>query len=377
MNDEESADSRGEILSDQVGKWSPDEKRLIFVVFKNSAQKEYGPYSFAHAIKNYEGQEASFRYEGETEWRSLNCVFQWRDACRSARNALPASKSMLSRLKKYGVAHDPTRITRAEAKALSDAIPEIKAAREEKKAARDKVWKETKEAYAVNQAREMRESGEKAKAAYLIEFEKSYEESIATLIQEYMLEKPPPPLARAKLFDAAESTWEEEPELSDLIRKVCPEIMTDYWREQIREEKQIARQLNAQFLRDNALGKYAPEIKFVHDSIPSRKPAEIAATQPYIKILEELGVRDRALLDSLGNDQAKKLIFAALELRASANLTWEHVQGFSSELRRRIKNKDVVIGTSKPPSEHRSSGGTSIIILLVIFALLVVLAIIH
>lgn len=187
-----------------------------------------------------------------------------------------------------------------------------------------------------------------AGAMFLIDFEARYDQDIEELIAEYKLDCVPSPLDKAKLMAGAKAACESEPELTDLIVKLCPKLMTDYWREEVKEQARIRRQFQRDFDRENFLGKHAPEIKLVASSLPTREPGEVDATNAHLKILEQLGLRDRDLLRTLGHSQAKKLIYAVLELRASANLPWDHVPGFSSVMRQR---RAALVAKTKAPSD--------------------------
>ena len=163
MHDGTATDSTGGMAGAGPTNWCPDEAKSVFVVFIASKEmKEYGPHSIAYVIENYAGQEALFRYEGEQEWQPLSRIIQWRDERRAARNAMPASKRMLAKLTEFRVPFDASRITRAEAKALYDSIPEVRNLRQAKKYKKDEARATQKAEYAakvrqelMNQAREL------------------------------------------------------------------------------------------------------------------------------------------------------------------------------------------------------------------------------
>lgn len=173
-------------------------------------------------------------------------------------------------------------------------------------------------------------------AAYIDQLKEHYDQYIESLVNDGMIASPPSPQEKEKIFRTAKAQHADEPELDDLVIKICPRLITESWKAEIREKKKDERQSRDRWEKGKAFGKYAPEIE-IKNTIPERPAGEKNATPKQIKYLKMLGVHDKYVLKSLGNVQASKLIEEILALREKAHVgTGENTESITTRSRSKV-----------------------------------------
>lgn len=151
--------------------------------------------------------------------------------------------------------------------------------------------------------------------------EAHYVSLVDDLVMQGMLSTHPYGAQRAKILEKLEGMDPDTAleELGPIIRKACPNLVTDIWEEQLKEERRAERADRNRWEKENSFGKYAPEIVLTQPP-PLRRADDPDATQKQKDYLKLLGFRDKEYIERMGKSQASDLITNILELREKSDL---------------------------------------------------------
>ncbi|MEO7300696.1 MAG: hypothetical protein ABI042_19195 [Verrucomicrobiota bacterium] len=99
----------------------------------------------------------------------------------------------------------------------------------------------------------------------------------------------------------------------DLVVENFPDLLTKKGKQRLQEEKIERAKDESEYNKDNKVKEFAPLVTI--KKLPSKSESERKATEPQIKYLRDLGVRDEFALANLGVKQASDLIAKILEER--------------------------------------------------------------